>query len=223
MKVLADATPDLADATRALQFERGLRIGSIWSEMNQWNWLTSLPPIIFITRSHGGNGGRETGVLRKAPRLYPGRSEEMCDTAEKGDSDIGRIQLPPEPSDEDGKSILDSGKSGTCGRSAEFMRKITWLTQRLLTAPGLMLHRGVVSFMTWESHHFSARYLVGSIDQIFAMQTTVHSSRPKQPGSESMESVSVDDQTHSLVQFENGCRGSLRQLGCMGAQDAPFF
>ena len=24
-----------------------------------------------------------------------------------------------------------------------------------------------------------------------------------------MESVSVDDQTHSLVQFENGCRGSL--------------
>ncbi|MBC8259706.1 MAG: Gfo/Idh/MocA family oxidoreductase [SAR324 cluster bacterium] len=66
------------------------------------------------------------------------------------------------------------------------------------------------------SHIISlARFLVGPISEVMGMQRTVYPERPeaakhsKISGSKRMKTVKVDDQTHFLARFENGCCGTL--------------
>ncbi|KTB81683.1 Gfo/Idh/MocA family protein [Pseudomonas syringae] len=54
-----------------------------------------------------------------------------------------------------------------------------------------------------------ARYLVGDVEAVCADCSTVHLQRPASPGSHEMRPIAVDDQTHALLRFSNGARGTF--------------
>ncbi|RMM70321.1 Oxidoreductase, Gfo/Idh/MocA protein [Pseudomonas syringae pv. maculicola] len=54
-----------------------------------------------------------------------------------------------------------------------------------------------------------ARYLLGDIEAVCADANTVHSQRPASPGSNEMRAIAVDDQTHALLRFASGARGTF--------------
>ncbi|RMO77581.1 Myo-inositol 2-dehydrogenase, partial [Pseudomonas syringae pv. primulae] len=54
-----------------------------------------------------------------------------------------------------------------------------------------------------------ARYLLGDIEAVCADANTVHRQRPASPGSNEMRAIAVDDQTHALLRFANGARGTF--------------
>ncbi|KRP58724.1 Gfo/Idh/MocA family protein [Pseudomonas trivialis] len=60
------------------------------------------------------------------------------------------------------------------------------------------------------SHVLSmARYLVGEVVSVCADTQTVHGQRPVVKGSETLQAIAVDDQTHALLRFANGARGTV--------------
>jgi predicted dehydrogenase len=60
------------------------------------------------------------------------------------------------------------------------------------------------------SHILSlARHLVGPITAVCGESRTIHAQRPVQTGSAEYAPVEVDDVTHALVRFANGCSGNL--------------
>ena len=213
LKVLADATPDLADAAaRALQFERGT---SDWIDLVRDESVE----LVDITAPNHLHHPIAMAAMAEGKPVYCEKplactleeAMEMCDTAEKkGIPTLVGYNYLQNPLMKTAKSILDSGEIGEPVAFRGVHAEDYMADPKAPYSTRLDASQGGGVFYDLGSHIISlARYLVGSIDQIFAMQTTVHSIRPKHPGSESMESVSVDDQTHSLVQFENGCRGSL--------------
>lgn len=54
-----------------------------------------------------------------------------------------------------------------------------------------------------------ARYLLGDIEAVCADANTVHRQRPASPGSNEMRAIAVDDQTHALLRFASGARGTF--------------
>ncbi|RMN43398.1 Predicted dehydrogenase [Pseudomonas syringae] len=54
-----------------------------------------------------------------------------------------------------------------------------------------------------------ARYLLGDIEAVCADANTVHRQRPASPGSSEMRAIAVDDQTHALLRFASGARGTF--------------
>ncbi|RMN85596.1 Oxidoreductase [Pseudomonas cannabina] len=54
-----------------------------------------------------------------------------------------------------------------------------------------------------------ARYLLGDVEAVCADCSTIHRQRPASSGSSEMRSIAVDDQTHALLRFANGARGTL--------------
>lgn len=54
-----------------------------------------------------------------------------------------------------------------------------------------------------------ARYLLGDIEAVCADANTVHRQRPASPDSNEMRAIAVDDQTHALLRFANGARGTF--------------
>ncbi|MDB5982137.1 MAG: oxidoreductase [Pseudomonas sp.] len=54
-----------------------------------------------------------------------------------------------------------------------------------------------------------ARYLLGDIEAVCADAHTVHAQRPIAVGSSEQRSIAVDDQTHALLRFANGARGTF--------------
>jgi len=54
-----------------------------------------------------------------------------------------------------------------------------------------------------------ARYLLGDIEAVCADSLTVHPQRPAHTGSHEQKSIRVDDQTHALLRFSQGARGTL--------------
>lgn len=54
-----------------------------------------------------------------------------------------------------------------------------------------------------------ARYLLGDIEAVCADGHTVHAQRPISAGSREQRSIAVDDQTHALLRFANGARGTF--------------
>ncbi|MGE8096744.1 Gfo/Idh/MocA family protein [Pseudomonas fluorescens] len=54
-----------------------------------------------------------------------------------------------------------------------------------------------------------ARYLVGDVEAVCADTQTVHRQRPATVGSPEQRSIAVDDQTHALLRFANGARGTF--------------
>jgi predicted dehydrogenase len=60
------------------------------------------------------------------------------------------------------------------------------------------------------SHILSlARYLIGPITEVCGESRTIHAQRPVRAGSAEFAPVEVDDVTHSLVRFDNGCSGNV--------------
>jgi predicted dehydrogenase len=60
------------------------------------------------------------------------------------------------------------------------------------------------------SHILSlARYLIGPITEVCGVSRTIHAQRPVQSGSAEYSPVEVDDVTHALVRFDNGCSGNV--------------
>lgn len=54
-----------------------------------------------------------------------------------------------------------------------------------------------------------ARHLLGDVEAVCADSSTVHRQRPASNGSQEMRSIAVDDQTHALLRFANGARGTF--------------
>ncbi|MBA1228750.1 Gfo/Idh/MocA family oxidoreductase [Pseudomonas viridiflava] len=54
-----------------------------------------------------------------------------------------------------------------------------------------------------------ARYLLGDIEAVCADVSTVHRQRPVSAGSHELRDIAVDDQTHALLRFANGARGTF--------------
>src|SRR5471032_627498 len=54
-----------------------------------------------------------------------------------------------------------------------------------------------------------ARHLLGDIDAVCADSHTQHSQRPVSVGSTELRNVAVDDQTHALLRFASGARGTF--------------
>ncbi len=54
-----------------------------------------------------------------------------------------------------------------------------------------------------------ARYLLGDIEAVCADSSTVHRQRPATHGSNELRSIAVDDQTHALLRFASGARGTF--------------
>ncbi|MCF5387899.1 gfo/Idh/MocA family oxidoreductase [Pseudomonas syringae] len=54
-----------------------------------------------------------------------------------------------------------------------------------------------------------ARHLLGDIEAVCADSSTVHRERPASIGSQQMRAIAVDDQTHALLRFANGARGTF--------------
>ena len=54
-----------------------------------------------------------------------------------------------------------------------------------------------------------ARHLLGDIDAVCADAYTVHAQRPVAVGSSEQRTIAVDDQTHALLRFANGARGTF--------------
>ncbi|MFI3045507.1 Gfo/Idh/MocA family protein [Pseudomonas coronafaciens] len=54
-----------------------------------------------------------------------------------------------------------------------------------------------------------ARYLMGDVEAVCADASTVHRQRPASLGSSEMRTIAVDDQTHALLRFANGARGTF--------------
>jgi len=54
-----------------------------------------------------------------------------------------------------------------------------------------------------------ARYLLGDVESVCADANTVHSSRPVSAGSQQQRDIAIDDQTHALLRFANGARGTF--------------
>jgi len=54
-----------------------------------------------------------------------------------------------------------------------------------------------------------ARHLLGDIDAVCADSQTQHRQRPASVGSTELRNVAVDDQTHALLRFANGARGTF--------------
>ncbi|MCD5994481.1 Gfo/Idh/MocA family oxidoreductase [Pseudomonas sp. CDFA 602] len=54
-----------------------------------------------------------------------------------------------------------------------------------------------------------ARYLLGDIEAVCADANTVHRQRPASVGNPEQRSIAVDDQTHALLRFANGARGTF--------------
>jgi predicted dehydrogenase len=54
-----------------------------------------------------------------------------------------------------------------------------------------------------------ARHLLGDIDAVCADAHTVHAQRPVAVGSSEQRTIAVDDQTHALLRFANGARGTF--------------
>lgn len=54
-----------------------------------------------------------------------------------------------------------------------------------------------------------ARYLLGDVDSVCADSSTVHPLRPASAGSQQQREIAIDDQTHALLRFANGARGTF--------------
>ncbi|HEY0287300.1 MAG TPA: Gfo/Idh/MocA family oxidoreductase [Pseudomonas sp.] len=54
-----------------------------------------------------------------------------------------------------------------------------------------------------------ARYLLGDVESVCADSHTVHRRRPASAGSQQLREITVDDQTHALLRFANGARGTF--------------
>jgi predicted dehydrogenase len=54
-----------------------------------------------------------------------------------------------------------------------------------------------------------ARYLLGDVESVCADSNTVHPMRPATTGSQQQRDIAVDDQTHALLRFANGARGTF--------------
>jgi predicted dehydrogenase len=54
-----------------------------------------------------------------------------------------------------------------------------------------------------------ARYLLGDVEAVCADAQTVHTQRPAFAGSTQQRDIVIDDQTHALLRFTNGARGTF--------------
>jgi predicted dehydrogenase len=54
-----------------------------------------------------------------------------------------------------------------------------------------------------------ARYLLGDVESVCADSNTVHPLRPATTGSQQQRDIAIDDQTHALLRFANGARGTF--------------
>jgi len=213
LKILADATLELAEtAARALQFEKGT---SDWIELVRDDSVE----LVDITAPNHLHHPIAMAAIAEGKPVYCEKplactlkeSKEMCIASEKkGIPTLVGYNYLQNPLIKTAKSILESGEIGEPVAFRGVHAEDYMADANAPYSTRLDASQGGGVFYDLGSHIISlARYLVGPIDQIFAMQTTVHSKRPEHQGSETMKQVSVDDQVHSLVQFENGCRGTL--------------
>lgn len=54
-----------------------------------------------------------------------------------------------------------------------------------------------------------ARYLLGDVESVCADSNTVHATRPASTDSQQQRPITIDDQTHALLRFANGARGTF--------------
>ena len=211
LKILADATPELASQqAKALQFEQSTE---------DWQELVNHPEVdvVDITAPNHLHHPIAVAALNLGKPVYCEKplactlveAEEMADLAKAQQIPtlVGYNYLQ-NPLMKTAREIVQSGEIGEPisfrGVHAEdyMANPLSPYTTRLDASQG----GGVLYDLG--SHIISlARYIAGPIQEVLGTLTTVVPERPTNSGT--TREVYVDDQTHCLVRFENGCVGTL--------------
>ena len=210
LKILADASPELASQqAKTLNFEQST---SDWQELVQHPEVE----VIDITAPNHLHHPIAIAAMNLAKPVYCEKplactlaeAQEMANLAKsKQIPTLVGYNYLQNPLMRTAREIVQSGEIGEPiafrGVHAEdyMANPLSPYTTRLDASQG----GGVLYDLG--SHIISlARYVAGPIQEVLGNMTTVVSERPI---GETKRKVHVDDQTHCLVRFENGCVGTL--------------
>ena len=210
LKMLADASPELASQqAKALQFEQST---ADWQELVQHPEVDVVDitapnhlhhPIAIAAMNLGKSVYCEKPLARTLAE-----AQEMANLARsKQIPTLVGYNYLQNPLMRTAREIVQSGEIGEPiafrGVHAEdyMANPLSPYTTRLDASQG----GGVLYDLG--SHIISlARYVAGPIQEVLGNLTTVV---PERPSGDTTRLVHVDDQTHCLVRFENGCVGTL--------------
>ena len=213
LKMLAEANPELAkEAARSLQFERFTA---------DWPELVNDPEVelVDITAPNHLHQPIALAAIAKGKPVYCEKplactleeAKTMRDASESaGVATLVGYNYLQNPMIQTAREIVQSGEIGELfsfrGVHAEdFMADAQAPYTNRLDA-----EQGGGALYDIGSHIISlARFLVGPLCEVMGMQSTVFPERPEATNSKQMKTVKVDDQTHFLARFENGCSGTL--------------
>lgn len=213
LKLLADATPELAEeSARSLQFERGT---ADWQELVHDSAVElvdiTAPNHLHYPITMASIGLGKPVYCEKPLACTIAEAREMRDAAEAaGVTTVVGYNYLQNPLLQTAREILRSGEIGEPVAFRGVHAEDYMADANAPYSSRLDASQGGGVLYDLGSHIISlARFLVGPISEVLGMQTTVHPQRPEIPGSERMKAVSIDDQTHCLTRFKNGCRGTL--------------
>ncbi len=210
LKMLADASPELASQqAKALQFEQSTA---------DWRELVQHPEVdvVDITAPNHLHHPIAIAAMNLSKPVYCEKplactlaeAQEMANLAKsKQIPTLVGYNYLQNPLMRTAREIVQSGEIGEPiafrGVHAEdyMANLLSPYTTRLDASQG----GGVLYDLG--SHIISlARYVAGPIQEVLGNLTTVV---PERPSGDTTRQVHVDDQTHCLVRFENGCVGTL--------------
>ena len=213
LKLLADATEELAQvAAKSLQFEKST---------SDWRELVEDPDVelVDITAPNHLHHPISMAAMELGKPVYCEKplactleeAREMSHRAEStGTVTIVGYNYLQNPLMKTAREIVQSGEIGEPVGFRGVHAEDYMADPEAAYSTRLDRSQGGGVLYDLGSHIISlARFLTGPICEVMAMQTTVYPERPESQDSRKMKSVSVDDQTHILAQFENGCRGTI--------------
>ncbi len=213
LKMLADAEPKLAEeSARRLRFERSTA---------DWRKMVEDPEVelVDITAPNHLHYPIAMAAIEKRKPVYCEKplacttteALEMRDAAESaGLATMVGFNYLQNPMIQTAREILRSGEIGDpLGFRGVHAEDFMAAAEAPYTTR-LEEKQGGGALYDLGSHIISmARFLIGPISKVMGMQHTAYPQRPEAQGSRLMKQVGVDDQTHFLARFKNGCTGTM--------------
>lgn len=212
LRVLADATPDLAQAgADAFGFARAT---ADWRDLVADDSVDivaiTAPNVLHAPIAHAAIAAGKTVYCEKPLSTTAASALEMTLAAEAaGVTTLVGFNFLRNPMIKLARQIINAGDIGEVtgfrGRHAENYMADPEVPHSFRTDP-----QGGGALADIGSHITSmARHLLGPIAEVQAISHTIHKSRPDRPGSDTRSAVVADDMTHALVRFDSGVIGSL--------------
>jgi predicted dehydrogenase len=212
LEVLADATPQLAEAeARALGFARST---GNWRDLIADNAIEivaiTAPNVLHAPIAHAAISAGKTVYCEKPLSTTAASALAMTEAAEEaGVTTLVGFNFLRNPMIRLAQEIIAAGEiggvTGFRGRHAENYMADPDVPHSFRTDP-----QGGGALADIGSHIVSmARYLLGPISEVQAVSETIHKTRPIAVGSKKCSPVVVDDMTHALLRFDNGVVGAI--------------